>query len=202
MSVRLDCRSFVFMMCLCVRSFDTRLCLCGAPHPLLPTIWSTCARVFLPLSNAFSFSGAIGDACRNMVILTSRRECLQVGVGLRTSAALLSMSLEVLSGVVWVVRSRVPKIWLAAGAVSHQLVRSVSPCVSHCTMPLAAALRVVLFSFCAFMHLAVVSEREIAASVMCVDVLCITMTRQGAGPKWLCLQVSGRRQACQPRYAR
>ena len=63
-----------------------------------------------------------------MVILSNRRECLQVDVGLRTSAAHVSMSSEVLSGVVvWVVRSRVPKIWMASGVVSHQLVRSVSP---------------------------------------------------------------------------
>ena len=100
-SVRLDCRSFVFMMCLCVsgcNSFDTRLCLCGALHQQLPTICVTFARIFLSLSNTFSLSGASGDACRNMVILRNRQVCLQVDVGLRTSAAHVSMSSEVLSG--------------------------------------------------------------------------------------------------------
>ena len=78
----------------------------------------------------------------------------------------VSMSLEVLSGMVWVVRSRVPVTCMAAGVVSLQLVCSVSPCVSHCTMPLAAALRVMPFRFCAFMHLVVVSEREISNVVL------------------------------------
>ena len=74
------------------------------------------------------------------------------------------MSLEVLSGVVWVVRSRVPKIWVAAGVVPPVGALCDSTCVSN--MLLAATLRLVLFSFCAFMHLVVVTEREIAASVL------------------------------------
>ena len=44
-------------------------------------------------------------------------------------------------------------------------------------MPLAAALSLALFRFCAFMHLVVVSEREISAFVKCVGVFCINMTR-------------------------
>ena len=60
--------------------------------------------------------------------------------------------------------------------------RSVSPRVSHRKTPLAVTLRVMLFSFCAFMHLVVVSQREIAAFVMCVGVFCITMTKSSACP--------------------
>ena len=49
-------------------------------------------------------------------------------------------------------------------------------------MLFAAALRLVLFSFCAFVHLVVVSEREISAVLLCVGEFCITMTKTGAGP--------------------
>ena len=84
---------------------------------------------------------------------------------------------KVLFGVVvWVVRSLVPKMWWASGVFSPPVgALCVSTCVSN--MLLAAALRLVLFSFCAFMHHVVVSERDISAFVMCVGVFCITMTR-------------------------
>ena len=121
-----------------VRFHDVPLCerMQFIGHPIV-LVWCFKPTVAHQMVDVCPRSSASGDACRNMVILTNRRECLQVDGGLRTSAAHVSMSLEVLSGVVWVVRSRVPKIWMAAGVVYHQLVRSVSPRVSAtCCLPL------------------------------------------------------------------
>ena len=73
------------------------------------------------------------------MIVTDRRDWrVSASAGLRTSVALVFTWFKVLSGVVvWVVRSRVPKIWWASGVVSHQFLRSVSPCVSAtCCLPL------------------------------------------------------------------
>ena len=80
------------------------------------------------------------------------------------------------------VRGRVPPV----GALC------VSTCVSK--MPLAAALRVMLFRFCSCISSWSQSVRSVL--FFCVLVcFCITMTRSGASPNG-CLEFAGRRQAC------
>ena len=168
MSVRLDCRSFVFMMCLCVsgcNSLDTRLCLCGALHQQLPTIWLTCARVSsATVKNVFLF----GSQWRRVSEHGISDKPTGVSVGRRWSADQCGSCVHEHGGSVWRglgcaiacsknldgCRCRIPPV----GAL----------CVSTCVMLQHAACRCVdgdVFQILC-MHLVVVSERDVSDVVL------------------------------------
>ena len=86
-----------------------------------------------------------------LVIVTDRWDCRLLASGrLRTSVALVFTWFKVLSGVVWVVRARVPQVsgGLQGTSPTSWCALSLHVC-QHSKMPLAAALRVMLFSLCA-----------------------------------------------------
>ena len=150
--------------------------LCGVPQQQLLTTSSTCARVSsATVEHVFPF----WSQWRRVSEHGNSNKPTGVSAGWRWSADQCGSPVHELGGSVW-------RGLGCAIACSKNLdgCRCGIPqvgalCVSTCTnnMALAAALRLVLFSLCAFMHLAVVSERGIAASVLCVGVFCITMTR-------------------------
>ena len=162
-------------------AFEARLRFCGGSHQQLATTSLTYASVSsVIVKNVFPFGS--GDSCRELEPVAKPTGVSEgERAGLRTSAALGSMILEVLYGVVWG----------RAIACSENLVGFRGPvlpvgalCVSMCvTLQHATCRRVdgdVVQILC--MHLVVVSEREISTFVMCVGVFCITMTKSGAGP--------------------